>query len=169
MFLEIPGILTLAECKTLVEVSDYVLAEQDDAANGGYTRARKADLALAVMIEDRIKQAVTGYGTIRDAKWQRMYVHPKWFFTRYRKGDSIAPHRDGPREEPRGKSFATILVYLNSNFGGGETCSEDETVKPYAGKVLILDQQVEHWGNSVTHGTKYVLRSDLMYPQDNRN
>jgi hypothetical protein len=75
------------------------------------------------------------------------------------------------------KSFLTFLMYLNDNFEGGETRfympTEDGMVArgvvPKRGAVLVFPQgnmcSLIHEGSAVTSGTKYVIRTDVLYRQ----
>lgn len=85
------------------------------------------------------------------------YSDPKEFF---------ALHYDGRflRTIAFEESWVTILVYLNDNFEGGETSFHDGDVIPKKGKAALMTQgNVLHEALSVKSGTKYVLRSDVMY------
>lgn len=91
---------------------------------------------------------------------------------------------------PSVKSRLTFLVYLNDDFEGGSTTffmprkpscasSSDATdaeagvqlrrhpVKPVAGSALCFPQSnmasLLHEGSPVTRGTKYVIRTDVMF------
>ena len=55
------------------------------------------------------------------------------------------------------------MIYLNDNYQGGETSFNDVIIKPKQGMALIFQHDVEHAGNPVTQGAKYVLRTDIMY------
>lgn len=88
---------------------------------------------------------------------------------RYGPGQRFAPHFDGAfvRDE-REQSLVSFLVYLNDDFVGGETnfLQIGRTVVPRAGMALLFQHRVLHEGAEVREGTKYVLRSDLMYRSD---
>lgn len=88
---------------------------------------------------------------------------------RYRPGQRFAPHYDGAyvRDE-REQSLVSYLVYLNDDFVGGETnfLQAGQTVVPRAGMALLFQHRLLHEGAEVREGTKYVLRSDLMYRSD---
>jgi 2OG-Fe(II) oxygenase superfamily len=92
-------------------------------------------------------------------------------------------HCDGPySEEKDGKVFRThytVHLYLNDSVAeagesaglvGGATSflsySEDEKmdVNPKAGRVLIFQHRgLYHSGDDVIRGTKYTMRTDIMY------
>jgi hypothetical protein len=54
---------------------------------------------------------------------------------------------------------------LNENFEGGATTLvlEGEDVKPKEGMLFLFEHKIMHCGRPVTEGTKYVLRTDVMY------
>jgi prolyl 4-hydroxylase len=57
------------------------------------------------------------------------------------------------------------MVYLNEEFTGGATAFHDFhlEVAPRTGMALIFQHLVLHEGCELIDGTKYVLRSDVMY------
>jgi prolyl 4-hydroxylase len=59
------------------------------------------------------------------------------------------------------------MVYLNGDFAGGttdfETDEGDFSITPKPGLALFFEHPLLHRGAPVTHGTKYVLRTDVMY------
>ena len=77
---------------------------------------------------------------------------------------------------PGGRSRLTFLVYLNDDFDGGATSFylpaprgglEARGVQPRCGTVLCFPQgntaSLVHEGSEVTRGTKYVIRTDVLY------
>lgn len=83
------------------------------------------------------------------------------------------------RSPLRVKSRLTFLIYLNDDFEGGETTfflpnkkssSNGLTsykVRPMKGSVLVFPQGNEasllHEGTATTKGTKWVVRTDVLY------
>jgi len=78
------------------------------------------------------------------------------------------------------QSFLTLLIYLNEDYEGGETrffpdkqhCRflrdvENKVptfiIKPKTGRALVNIHNVLHEGSSVTRGTKYVVRTDILF------
>jgi prolyl 4-hydroxylase len=85
---------------------------------------------------------------------------------RYQPGQAFKPHFDGSyRASESRESELTLLLYLNDDFTGGLTAflDADTSVRPERGSVLLFAHRVLHEGTEVTSGTKYVLRSDVMY------
>jgi hypothetical protein len=54
---------------------------------------------------------------------------------------------------------------LNEGFSGGETDfpEQSRTIVPKTGESLLFQHKLLHAGKPVTDGTKYVLRSDVLY------
>jgi len=85
---------------------------------------------------------------------------------RYRPGQYFKPHYDGRFERNADeRSLLTLMVYLNDDFTGGGTRFLEFGVEvvPRTGMALVFQHPVLHEGCTVERGTKYVLRSDVMY------
>jgi len=98
-------------------------------------------------------------------------------FCRYQKNQVFNTHQDGvyyPNEYQESKY--TFLLYLNGeeDFIGGEThfytnkndCKPVKSITPRKGTLVIFDHRIWHQGAIITHGNKYILRSDVFV---NRN
>eukprot|EP01083_Nonionella_stella_P135680 412744_1 len=104
----------------------------------------------------------------------------------FRPGHFFAPHQDiqytrGPEFGPKTgeTSYITVQLYLNDNFKGGPTqflCGSVQNpgksryydVKPKVGSVLIFDHDILHEGSEVKNGTKYSVRTDIMFTSTER-
>lgn len=84
-------------------------------------------------------------------------------FYRYRSGQRFKMHKDGPWNEAGLTSKLTFLVFLNEDFDGGGTDFRGSVVQPATGMALLFPHATWHEGMTVTAGTKYVLRSDILY------
>ena len=66
-----------------------------------------------------------------------------------------------------GMSCVSVQAYLNQNFKDGFTTFRSGEryldVKPRTGSILLFQHDIMHEGQTVTQGTKYLLRSDVMY------
>ena len=60
-------------------------------------------------------------------------------------------------------SYFTFMVYLNDDFNGGETRFREHEIVPKRGTALFFLHSLEHEGSEVSQGTKYVLRTEVMY------
>jgi hypothetical protein len=91
-------------------------------------------------------------------------------FYRYRPGQRFEPHMDHwYRPNDRQITLHTVLVYFNDDFEGGETVFQeqfDRTVIPKAGMAAIFQHKLRHEGRPVLKGTKYAMRSDVIYEAD---
>lgn len=85
-------------------------------------------------------------------------------FYKYEPGQKFSRHRDGSYQRNAEEfSILTLLIYLNEDFEGGETCFGDFDFKPETGTALVFNHRVLHQGNELIKGVKYVLRTDIMY------
>lgn len=106
--------------------------------------------------------------------WTLVGLNSRFRGCRYRHGQSFTRHRDGAHSTPCGqRSFLTVMLYLNDSqeFQGGHTRFYEDrwrpepslTVPPKAGTAIIFEHALWHDGQAVNAGTKYVLRTDVMY------
>lgn len=96
--------------------------------------------------------------------WQVGGFNERFRFYRYRGAQFFKAHKDGSYERSDAEvSFLTILIYLNDDFTGGHTDFAWESIKPRAGSALVFPHRQMHQGSAVESGTKYVLRTDIMY------
>ena len=89
---------------------------------------------------------------------------------RYDKGMRFGRHIDESNETDRGTTRVTVLIYLSECQGGATrfhlTRKHSFAFQPKAGAILLHahgDQCLEHEGDPVLAGSKYVLRTDLVY------
>ena len=61
--------------------------------------------------------------------------------------------------------LAHLMLYLNDDFEGGRTPGSraDERGRARTGNALLFQHAILHAGERVVRGTKYVLRSDVLY------
>jgi len=119
----------------------------------------------------------------RYAKWRATGVNPTLRILKYTPGDYFELHQDGSysyTEETgqKRRSFLTLQVYLNGggevDFKGGATrifssiapIPVVHDVVPRTGRVLLFQHNVWHIGEEVLEGTKLVLRTEVMFTED---
>lgn len=96
--------------------------------------------------------------------WQPSGLNEKFRFYRYKDQQYFKWHIDGSfKRDYFEVSKLTVLFYLNENYKGGETEFEEVRVSPRKGMALIFPHRLRHQGVALSEGTKYVLRSDIMY------
>ncbi len=95
--------------------------------------------------------------------------NPRFRYYRYTGREAFAPHYDGSVRIGERTSKLTFLVYLTNVAKGGETRFYDadmkiaHVVQPAAGKALVFEHAILHEGVAAEEGSKYVLRTDVMY------
>ena len=122
---------------------------------------------------------VKPYGFDNQGIWVPVGVNPCIRFTEYNKGGHFSTHKDGAFVvDDDNRSILTLQIYLNDDFRGGETIfyerdlrdkkSEDEelqnaTIAPKKCRMVIFSHDIDHEGKEVLEGTKYILRTDIMF------
>ena len=72
----------------------------------------------------------------------------------------------GYQPTPTRITLLTVLVYFNGEFEGGETRFTeqlDPLVVPRPGLAAIFQHKIRHEGCVVRRGSKYALRTDVLY------
>ncbi|WP_224361557.1 2OG-Fe(II) oxygenase [Hyalangium versicolor] len=112
------------------------------------------------------------------AAWRLHGLNPRFRYCRYRGGQRFCIHRDGAHATgPEVRSHLTCMLYLNdrSEFSGGATRYYAErsegsellgVVRPEAGTLIVFDHELWHDGEAVSSGTKYVMRTDVLYARE---
>ncbi|KAI9846009.1 MAG: hypothetical protein M1837_004415 [Sclerophora amabilis] len=158
--------------------------ERCQQAPGGLKELRRIDNQPLLQGEWAVKKGDS---------WKVTRLNERLRFLRYGAGQYFRQHCDGPYETPdrKERTFYTLHLYLNDSVQLGETeggsskeaaeplkggattfhapraSKENERcldVDPKAGRVLIFQHlRLLHSGADVAQGTKYTLRSDLMF------
>jgi predicted 2-oxoglutarate/Fe(II)-dependent dioxygenase YbiX len=142
-----------------------------DAKLRDSTTAVLRDSALADDLYQRVKPHVPARMTAELGNRGRVAmdvagVHVPVRIYRYERGQQFGPHQDqcylGPNDT---RSLLTLMVYLNDDFRGGETDfpEQSRTIVPKTGMALLFQHMLLHAGKPVIEGSKYVLRSDVLY------
>lgn len=88
-------------------------------------------------------------------------------FYRYSPGQRFEPHMDHwYRPNDHEITLHTVLAYFNDDFDGGETAFHEQledVVVPKRGRVALFQHKIRHEGRPVIRGTKYAMRSDVIY------
>lgn len=170
----ITNALSPAECSALISLAETIgfeSAKIDGALDGprGFRvedgrdndRAAIEDQTVAELIWARVSARIP----TREG-WAACGINERLRFYRYAPGQSFPFHQDGfyQRSDDE-RSFVTLLVYLNEDFAGGATVfrDPDEQFTPEAGSILLFPHERWHEGRPIERGTKYVLRTDVMF------
>jgi prolyl 4-hydroxylase len=97
-------------------------------------------------------------------------LNPMFRYLKYGPGNYFRPHYDLRYTDKLGRvSLITVQMYLNDDFKGGETVFFDDNERkiythiPKKGDIILFEQGFEHAGSEVTEGTKYSVRTEVMY------
>lgn len=91
-------------------------------------------------------------------------LNEQFRFYKYESSQRFKRHIDGRyKRNELEESRITFMIYLNDDFTGGETTFDDVSIKPKTGTALCFIHEQKHEGTPVIEGTKYVIRTDVMY------
>lgn len=95
---------------------------------------------------------------------QAIGMNERFRYYRYHPGQRFDWHADAAFRRANGEmSLLSSIMYLNDDFAGGETVVMDKVIAPRRGMALLFKHELPHEGRPVRSGTKYVLRTDVMY------
>lgn len=177
----VPELFSAAECAAIVAgASEHAwLPATVNSATGRVVERVVRDSSTAVLRDPAL--AADLYRRVRDHVPARMSgeiggrgrvgmdvagVHVPVRIYRYEPGQHFGLHQDQSYFGEDGtKSLLTLMVYLNEDFGGGETDfpEQGQLIVPRTGTALLFQHMLLHAGNRVTSGSKLVLRSDVLY------
>lgn len=177
----IPQLLTAAECRNFIEWGELDRYQStsrdypDSYRNNDRLVADRPELAKQMFLRLRHRLPRQLYRLGR--AWKLQGLNPRFRGCRYRDGQSFSRHRDGAHSpDQHSLSFLTVMLYLNDakSFTGGGTrfyadrYSEEteRVVTPQTGLAILFSHDYWHDGEAVTQGTKYVLRTDVIYRTD---
>jgi prolyl 4-hydroxylase len=182
------NLLTEEECKQFIKITEEMgyedapistfsgmVLDTDFRNNKRVIWQLKENNKLMETIYQRIKKEIPKELKLHNTTYVPVGLNERLRFYRY-KGDEIFNlHYDGcfPRNSKE-LSILTFIIYLNEDFEGGHTTfvnrkeQELAKVKPVTGSCLMFchgshEDSPLHEGSKCSKGTKYVLRSDVMF------
>ena len=177
----VPDLYTPEECASmLAAVAGHEwLAATVNSAEGRVVETKIRDNTLAVLRDPTISEELyrrilphvpremraelSGEAGVR---MEVTGVHVPARIYRYEVGQHFGMHQDQSYfREDGAKSLLTLMVYLNEGFAGGDTefPEQGRTIVPKVGSALLFQHMLVHAGKRVEQGTKFVLRSDVLY------
>jgi WD40 repeat protein len=172
-------ILSVEECQAIIQEA---CRAGFDAASTLYPhnyrnndRLVRDDLILAQRLFDMARDHLPPVLERSDGRWILTSLNRRFRYCRYSNGQSFCIHRDGAYAASADeRSFLTLQIYLNGAdaFAGGDTCYYDSrdslavclgAVRPAAGTAVVFSHALWHDGQPVTVGTKFVMRTDVIY------
>mmetsp|Transcript_13837 Transcript_13837/g.15269 ORF Transcript_13837/g.15269 Transcript_13837/m.15269 type:complete len:237 (-) Transcript_13837:40-750(-) len=178
------NVLTPEECKLMINASEstgYQDAQEychmyRDRLND---RTMSDDDGFTDFIYNRVKSYLPKTLTIgfNNTLWDLDDLNTRWRYCRYVRGHYFGKHSDGRYTKTMSyQSHLTFMLYLNGpqdkSFAGGSTNFVDRMGKPKyeivpePGLALVFlqaDSDLLHEGAKLRDGTKYILRTDVMY------
>lgn len=170
VFEPIEGVLSQAECAAMIAQAGPWLAATINSAQGRVVNEKLRSNTLALVDDEALSQRL--FEKIRERVPANMKdkavvgLKPRMRIYRYEAGQGFGLHHDQSYTGAEGqRSQLTFMLYLNEDFEGGQTEFPDQgiSIAPKTGSVLLFQHMVLHEGVTVTAGTKYVLRTDVLF------
>ena len=173
----VEDVFSLIECKKIIEISETIGYEKASLfdRNGKqffYTYIRDSlrciidDSQFALTLEQRIQHLIPN--EYRGKKYHS--INPRFRFLKYNEiTHHFTPHQDCCYSTDKIMSMITILIYLNNDYIGARTSLNKDIktiigeIEPKPGLVYLMDQDILHSVPNLISGTKYVIRTELMY------
>lgn len=177
----IETLLRPRECRAFIEAAEGLgfapagLAVGDDA----YRVNERSRNNERVLIED--EQLATGLFSRLSGLLTPRYdglalrgINWRFRIYRYGEGQYFRPHRDVRMDLPGGgRTRHSLMIFLNEGFEGGRTRFFGRGAKgknpvthqvvPAQGSAVVFDHLLLHEGQEVARGTKYAVRTDVVY------
>ena len=175
--------LTPDECRAVVQATESVGYEGAKTYCFMYhdrwnDRFMSDDRLLAEFLWERVKDYVPKRVDALDRTWEVDSLNSRFRFCKYIGGQDhyFGPHTDGMyTADLDHRSLFTCMFYLNgrdeftgglTNFIDHKTRRVNHSIQPAPGLCAIfrqVDIRTYHEGTKVTSGTKYIMRTDVMY------
>lgn len=170
------GFLTPEECQGFIRLAESIGFEEAKIQVRGEGEVMNKDVRdNDRVIYDNLQLAQQLWSLVEPLvpseidEYKVVGLNEKFRFYRYKDGQQFKKHVDGSfKRDEFEHSKITFMVYLNEDFTDGKTVFVNpfEEVEPKTGRLLLFAHGQLHKGNEVPEGTKYVLRSDVMYRRD---
>lgn len=169
---EVDDVLSAEECekyRAMFNEGSGHKVELIDNRGRKYSRIVMVDAALAARLYDQVilKRNLLS----KKVRKKAIGLNDHFRLSKYVPGQFFGVHKDGINvtDDGSGMSYATLNIFLNSDFEGGETAffekdarTERMAVKPKPGRAAFFYSQQYHEGRKIISGEKYLLRTDLM-------
>ena len=168
----LPHVLTRTECQAVIDRAERKGFEPALLNIGGGRQVYAPDTRNSDrVIFDDTAFAERLFGRIRHllpshyGPHSMVGLNERMRILRYGPGHDFKPHCDGSFARDDSTSLWTLMLYLNDGFDGGSTRFHPDmtTVIPKAGSVLVFYHGLCHEGEQVRAGTKYAIRTDVMF------
>ena len=161
----IPNVLTSLECDNMIKRIQE--SNPELATNNSLFRDQDRVICDDPDWASELFSRLRPHLTVKMGAFELARLNERLRMYRYRTGQRFLPHTDHwYRPNENEITLHTVLVYLNDNFKGGETRFIEDieaTVIPKQGSVLIFQHKLRHEGCPVLQGTKFAIRTDVVY------
>lgn len=159
--------LTNKECDTYINLICERIKNKDRqpfTIDANSINEKYKDLELATLFVDRLKQ----YNVV---EFENVIPNDLIMWAKYTPGGHFGLHTDTGLFYDKilnMKTRYTLLIYLNDDYGGGETVFFNEnfipiqTIQPRRGSCLVFDIDLWHKGNEVLDSEKYWIGCELI-------
>lgn len=164
---QIENLFTETECQKLLERAFKEGWKPVDNGLARYQRVVIIDDDLAKYLFEKIKHYLPP--TFKNQKILKLNNYFR--FSRYIPGGRFKIHKDGINVDTDGnRAVMTLNIFLNDVEDGGGTIfytdnkgrNELLNVRPKAGRGALFYNQIDHEGEVVKKGYKYLIRTDVM-------
>lgn len=166
----VDGVLSEVECAELVAWAEGLGFDSAPVTTHmGFLHLPRVRNNTRVMVDDPVRAAalwerVGPHIPEELGPWRVLGLNERLRVYRYGPGQYFRAHYDGAFQRgPGERSQYTLMIYLNEGFEGGGTSFGAEVITPATGRMLAFLHRQRHQGDEVSSGTKYVLRTDVMY------
>jgi hypothetical protein len=165
----VDNVLTNEQCVEYIDMFDNndVTVEDINEKHRKYHRVQFTDKQLADLLYEKVKHCIP-----KKIKKICVGINDHIRLSKYKPGEFFGIHQDGINYDGNNKSvmsYATLNIFLNDDFQGGETIFYEKDKKtitlkciPKPGRGGFFYSQQYHEGAKITSGYKYLLRTDLM-------
>ena len=164
------NVLSVEECQELIDQSEMQGYDEATVFNGSqHVMLKGVRNNLRVISDDyelahKLWNRVGSFFTDSVDGFKAYGLNERFRFYKYEKGHRFKKHKDGAFiRDKNDTSIYTFIIYLNENFVGGSTDFEEYSIAPQTGSALVFLHPIKHTGTEVLSGTKYAIRSDVMY------
>jgi prolyl 4-hydroxylase len=149
-----------ANFRKLLDHADKTLRVDDRFRNNDRVTLTEPELAAGMF-----KMLHGGVSLHSEPGFQPVGCNPRFHVYSYNKpGDQFTLHADQPYILDDTISFYTVLVYLSDEYDGGEALiGGTEKFRPDRGTALVFPHYILHGAAPLVSGTRYTLRTDVMY------
>ncbi len=167
----VDNFLSKQECNHFIEKGEQVSFEEAKVNIQGKqvmvkgVRNNQRILFIDENLANQIWQKIKPFVPPTFGLYNALGLNEMFRIYKYTQGQRFKMHRDGSYERNEKEcSFFSFLIYLNEDFEGGETYFEEGiTIIPRLGDALLFHHPLRHEGKPLISGTKYILRTDIMY------